>query len=43
VIETSHVSLSFEGALSPVLILPVSEDGKKIRGEYRHIIMPLKI
>lgn len=43
VIETSHVSLSFEGALSPIMVLPVSEDGKKIRGEYRHIIMPLKI
>lgn len=43
VIESSHVSISFESPLSQILIVPVSEDGKKLRGSYRHIIMPLKI
>ncbi len=43
VIETSHVSMSFESPLSQILIVPISEDGKKQRWDYRHIIMPLKI
>ena len=45
VIETTHVSLQFESALAPILLLPVSDEGtnKKISGAFRHIIMPLKI
>ena len=43
VIDASHVSMSFEWPLSQILITPISEDGKKQRGQYRHIIMPLKI
>ena len=45
VIETTHVSLQFENALAPILLLPVPDEGakKKISWEFRHIIMPLKI
>ncbi|MDD4151520.1 MAG: DNA polymerase III subunit beta [Candidatus Gracilibacteria bacterium] len=45
VIETNYVSVSFENPLSPVLILPTfDEDEEKLKsGEFRHIIMPLKI
>ncbi len=42
VIESTHISISFENALSPVFIKPI-EDDKKSKGEFRHIIMPLKI
>lgn len=41
VIETSHISISFESPLSPVLITPLDE--KKTSAQFRHIIMPLKI
>lgn len=41
VIDTSHVSISFESPLSPILITGISEDHKK--DGFRHIIMPLKI
>ena len=43
VIETSHVSISFESPLSQILIIPIAEDGKKMRGDYKHIIMPLNL
>jgi DNA polymerase-3 subunit beta len=43
VIETSHVSMSFLSAQKPILIVPISEDQKKIRGDYKHIIMPLSV
>lgn len=41
VIDTTHVSISFESTLSPILITWVSDDNKK--DWFRHIIMPLKI
>lgn len=41
VIESTHISISFESALSPVFIKPVKE--KWELWEFRHIIMPLKI
>lgn len=40
-IDTTHVSISFESPLSPILILWISENEKK--DGFRHIIMPLKI
>lgn len=45
VIETTHVSLQFENPLAPILLLPVSDEGSKkdLPGQFRHIIMPLKI
>ena len=45
VIETTHISLQFESSLAPVLILPVTDEGKNKAqtGQFRHIIMPLKI
>ncbi len=44
-IETTHVSLQFENSLAPVLILPVQDQWSKKTppGQFRHIIMPLKI
>lgn len=42
VIETSHVAISFESALSPILISPIDDNEKKVH-DFRHIIMPLKI
>lgn len=41
VIESTHVSISFESPLSPILILWISDNDKK--DWFRHIIMPLKI
>lgn len=41
VIDTTHISISFESPLSPILIVWISEDNKK--DWLRHIIMPLKI
>lgn len=44
-IETSHVSLQFESPLAPILLLPVKDEwaNKDLPGEFKHIIMPLKI
>jgi DNA polymerase III subunit beta len=42
VIDTTHISISFENPLAPVLITPLDEE-KKEKGTFRHIIMPLKI
>lgn len=44
-VESSHVSLSFENPLSPIMIKPVFDESeeKKKSGDFRHIIMPLKI
>lgn len=41
VIDTTHISISFESPLSPILITWISEDTKK--DWFKHIIMPLKI
>lgn len=41
VIEETHVSISFESVLSPVLITWIDEEEKN--ENFRHIIMPLKI
>lgn len=44
VIDTTHVSISFESPLSPILILPINDEvNKKDLWSFRHIIMPLKI
>lgn len=44
VMESSHISMSFESPLAPILIVPVDEwKEKKIKSEFKHIIMPLKI
>lgn len=43
IIDTTHVSISFESNLSPILISPVNDDEKITNSSYRHIIMPLKI
>jgi len=43
VIDSTHIAISFESALSPVFIRPVKEKDKDKQGEFRHIIMPLKI
>lgn len=44
-IETSHISLQFESPLAPILLLPVLDEWakKSLPGQFKHIIMPLKI
>ncbi len=45
VIETTHISISFENPLSPILISPVADPDKSDNSgnSFKHIIMPLKI
>ncbi len=44
VIETTHVSISFESPLSPILITPLTDPEKENNtSNFKHIIMPLKI
>ncbi len=44
VIETTHISISFENPLSPILISPITDPEKKDNTDsFKHIIMPLKI
>lgn len=45
VIETTHVSISFETPLSPIVITPVKdpENESSKNDKFKHIIMPLKI
>jgi DNA polymerase-3 subunit beta len=44
VIETTHVSISFENPLSPILITPTADPEKADKlHSFKHIIMPLKI
>jgi len=44
VIESTHISISFENPLSPILITPVTDpDKQKNNDSFKHIIMPLKI
>lgn len=44
-VEASYVSISFENALSPVMLTPAfnEEEEKKKTWDFRHIIMPLKV
>ncbi len=44
VIETTHVSISFENPLSPIVIAPtIDPENEDKAHSFRHIIMPLKI
>lgn len=44
VIDTTHVSISFENPLSPILITPTIDPEKEDKSQsFKHIIMPLKI
>lgn len=44
VIDTTHISISFESALAPILITPlIDPEKKKDNSSFTHIIMPLKI
>ncbi|MDD2907971.1 MAG: DNA polymerase III subunit beta [Candidatus Gracilibacteria bacterium] len=43
VIETTHISISFENPLSPILISPIADPEKESKDSFKHIIMPLKI
>jgi DNA polymerase-3 subunit beta len=44
VIDTTHVSISFENPLSPIVIAPTIDPEKEEKNHsFRHIIMPLKI
>lgn len=44
VMDTTHIAISFESPLSPILITPVNDnENKKDTATFRHIIMPLKI
>lgn len=44
VIETTHISISFENPLSPILIAPISDpENRDTNNSFKHIIMPLKI
>ncbi|MDD3144852.1 MAG: DNA polymerase III subunit beta [Candidatus Gracilibacteria bacterium] len=43
VIETTHISISFENPLSPILISPIADPEKEVKDSFKHIIMPLKI
>ena len=44
VIETTHVSISFENPLSPIVIAPtIDPENEDKSHSFRHIIMPLKI
>lgn len=43
VIDTTHISISFESPLSPILIKWVNDWDKPSKDDFRHIIMPLKI
>ncbi len=43
VIDSTHISISFESALAPILITPLVDPEKKEKDSFKHIIMPLKI
>lgn len=44
-IESSHVSIAFENALSPIMVKPAFDEKEETRKswDFRHIIMPLKV
>jgi len=44
VINSTHVSISFENPLSPIMIIPTIDPEKEDKSQnFKHIIMPLKI
>jgi len=44
VIDTTHINISFESPLSPILIIPIKDNEEKDdKISFKHIIMPLKI
>lgn len=44
VIETTHISISFENKISAITILPIVDpESNDKNGNFRHILMPLKI
>ena len=44
VIDSSHIDISFENPLAPILIIPsVESEKKRDNSDFKHIIMPLKI
>lgn len=44
VIESTHISISFENPLAPILITPLNDSDKKTANDsFKHILMPLKI
>ncbi len=45
VMDSSHISISFESPLSPIMIVPITDPENKDIDlwEFKHIIMPLKI
>jgi len=44
VIDSTHVSISFENPLAPIMIVPITDPEKKRdNSDFKHIIMPLKI
>jgi len=44
VIDSTHISISFESALAPILITPLTDPEKENNSsKFTHIIMPLKI
>jgi len=44
VIDSTHISISFESPLSPIMISPIEDPEKsQSKNTFKHIIMPLKI
>jgi DNA polymerase III sliding clamp (beta) subunit (PCNA family) len=43
VIDTTHIRISFETPLSPIMITPLNDTDKVMDYSFQHIIMPLKI
>lgn len=43
VIESTHIWVSFESPLSPIMITPIDDEWSKKTDNFKHIIMPLKI
>jgi DNA polymerase III sliding clamp (beta) subunit (PCNA family) len=45
VIDSTHVNISFENPLAPILITPLvdPENKKAKKDSFKHILMPLKI
>ncbi|MDR2640389.1 MAG: hypothetical protein LBC61_03575 [Candidatus Peribacteria bacterium] len=42
--DSTHINISFENPLAPILITPLIDPDKKTPNEsFKHILMPLKI